>query len=166
MRCVILAMAICILGGGVTLAQALDAEVSRLLTERRYAEAEPLAKQSLERSLKKNGEDHSSTATSLKNLSLLYFKQGKYDLAEPLYKRTLAIVEKALGPDHPSTAVSLDNLASLYFKQGNYDLAEPLYKRALAIHEKALGPDHPDTIQTRESLAAMQADRDAKTTAK
>ena len=85
MRYVILAMALCIVGCGVTLAETLDGQVVRLLHEGKYAEAEPLALQALEVSLKKNGPDHASAATSLNNLAGLYITQGKYDLAEPLY---------------------------------------------------------------------------------
>ena len=119
MRCVILAMALCIVGSGMTLAETLDEQVVRLYGEGKYADAEPLAKRSLELSLKKNGPDHSDTATGLNNLALLYHTQGKYDLGEPLHKRALAIREKALGPDHPDTATSLNNLAELYYHQVN-----------------------------------------------
>jgi len=148
-------VALCIGGRGVTLAETLDKQVVRLFHEGKYAEAEPLALQSLEVSLKKNGRDHASTAMSLNNLAWLYKTQGKYDLAEPLLKRALAIREKVLGPDHASTATSLGNLASLYDNQGKYDLAEPLYKRALAIQEKALGPDHADTATSLNNLASL-----------
>ena len=126
MRYAILAIALCLGGRGVTLGETLDEQVVRLLDEGKYAEAEPLALQALAVSLKKNGPDHASTATSVNNLGGLYITQGKYDLAEPLFKRALAIREKALGPDHPDTAMSLGNLASLYYTQGEYDLAEPL----------------------------------------
>ena len=71
MRYVILAMALCIVGCGVTLAETLDEQVVRLLHGGKYAEAEPLALQSLEVSLKKNGPDHADTATSLNNLATL-----------------------------------------------------------------------------------------------
>ena len=102
-----------IVASGVTHAETLNEQVERLLGKAKYAEAEPLAKQSLEQSIKKNGPDSPETATSLNNLAVLYDNQGKYDLAEPLYKRALAIREKALGPDHPGTARSLNNLAEL-----------------------------------------------------
>ena len=133
MRYAILAMALCIGGCGSRLAETLHEQVVRLLHEGKYAEAEPLALQAIEVSLKKNGPDHQDTARSLLYLASLYYTQGKYDLAEPLYERALAICEKVLGPDHPDTATSLNNLAFLYKTQAKYDLAEPLYERALAI---------------------------------
>jgi len=136
MRYAMLALAISICGCGVTLAETLNEQVERLFDEAKYAEAEPLAKQSLEESIKKNGPDHPQTATSLNNLGELYRTVGMYDLAEPLHKRALAIREKALGPDHPHTATSVNNLGALYENMGEYDLAEPLCKRALGINEK------------------------------
>ena len=150
MRYAILAIALCIGGCSVTLAETLDEQVVRLFQEGKYAEAEPLALQSLEVSLKKNGPDHASTANSLNSLASLYKTQGKYDLAEPLYKRALAIHEKVLGPDHADTATALNNLAEFYNTQGKYDLSESLLKRALARNETLrerflyppfLGPD-------------------------
>ena len=67
----------------MTLAESLDGQVVRLFHEGQYAEAEPLALQALAVSLKKNGPDHTSTATSLHNLAGLYKTQGKYDLSGP-----------------------------------------------------------------------------------
>ena len=107
MRYAILAIALCLGGRGVTLGETLDEQVVRLLDEGKYAEAEPLALQALAVSLKENGPDHASTATSLNNLADLYATQGKYDLAEPLHKRALAIREKVLSPDLEDTANSL-----------------------------------------------------------
>ena len=111
MRYVILAMALCIVGCGVTLAETLDEQVERLLHEGKYAEAEPLALQALEVSLEKNGPDHPDTATSLRNLALLYDTQGKYGLAEPLYKRAIAILDSAFGERHPNSILLRKNLA-------------------------------------------------------
>ena len=113
MRYAILAMALCIGGCGSRLAETLDEQVVRLLHEGKYAEAEPLALQAIEVSLKKNGPDHPDTATNLNNLADLYHTQAKYDLAEPLYERALAIYEKALGPDHPNTIQFRENLAQM-----------------------------------------------------
>ena len=161
MRYAILAIALCIVGCGVTLAETFDEQVVRLVHEGQYAEAEPLALQALEVSLKKNGPDHASTATSLSNLAELYRNQEKYELAKPLLKRALAIREKALGPDHPDTATSLNNLAGLYDHQGKYDLAEPLLKRAIAILDSVFGESHPDAILYRKNLARIKADRQA-----
>ncbi|MCH7633940.1 MAG: CHAT domain-containing protein [Proteobacteria bacterium] len=101
------------------------------------------------------GPEDPRLATSLNNLALLYYIQGKYAEAEPLHKRALAIYEKTLGPEHPDVAAPLHSLAGLYYEQGKYAEAEPLYKRALAIREKALGPEHPDVAGSLNDLAGL-----------
>ncbi len=94
-------------------------------------------------------------ATSLNNLAVLYYAQGKYTEAEPLIERALAIREKALGPEHTDVGQSLNNLALLYHAGGRYSEAEPLYKRALAIWENVLGPEHPEVATSLNNLAAL-----------
>jgi len=110
---VIVAMVLCICGCGVAVSEPLDKQVMQLFGEGKYAEAEPLAKQAIEQSIKKNGPDHPDTAASLSNLAVLYRTQGKYDLAEPLYKHSLLILEKTLGPDHPRTIKVSEDLAAM-----------------------------------------------------
>ena len=133
----------------------LNEQVVRLYQQGKYAEAIPIARESLRVAEATFDLEHLNVETSLYNLASLYDKQGRYAEAEPLYKRALAIREKALGPDHPDVAASLNNLASLYHKQGRYAEAEPLYKRALAIREKALGPDDPDVALSLNDLALL-----------
>jgi tetratricopeptide (TPR) repeat protein len=139
----------------------------------RYAQAEPYAKEALERAedlyVAEGGTldffagflglASPGLGTSLNNLAMIYEKQGRYAEAEPLLTRALAIQEKALGPDHPDVADSLNNLATLYAEQGRYAEAEQLYKRALAIREAALGPDHPDLANSLNNLAAFYAEQ-------
>ncbi len=77
-----------------------------------YAEAEKLFLAALKEA-EKFGEQDPRSATSLNNLALLYYAQGKYTQAEPLYQRALVIYERALGPEHPNVATGLNNLAEL-----------------------------------------------------
>ncbi|GFH55193.1 TPR-like protein [Chaetoceros tenuissimus] len=107
----------------------------------------------------KLGPDHPRTLTSMNNLALLYYHQGKYDLAEPLYKDCLSKYETKLGPDHPDTLRFFNNLAILYYVQGKYDLAEPLYKDCLSKNKTKLGPDHPDTLLSVNNLAGLYRDQ-------
>lgn len=140
-------------------AETLDERVVRLFKAGNYAEAETIGRQAVAESERKNGPDAPATATSLKNLAVVFRRQSRYGEAEPLQKRAVEIHERTLGADHADTADSLYGLALLYAEQGRYADAEPLYQRALAIREKALGPDHPDTVACREDLASMQAER-------
>jgi len=133
----------------------LNAQVRQLYQQGKYAEAVPLAQESLPLAEATFGPEHPNVATSLNNLAVLYKQQDRYADAEPLYKRAVAILQKALGPDHPDVATSLNNLAELYDSQGRYADAEPLYNRARAIREKALGPDHPAVAQSLNNLASL-----------
>jgi len=131
-------------------------DIGSYLRERgEYEQVESLYQRALAICERVLGSEHPDTATSLYNLSNLYYDQGKNEEAEPLCQRALAIRERVLGPGHPDTARSLDNLALLYYDQGKYEEAGPLYQRALAIYERVLGPDHPDTALGLSNLAAL-----------
>jgi Tfp pilus assembly protein PilF len=135
----------------------------------RFTDAEPYAKEALERAEDPYfpegsvldflagfiGLDSPGLGRSLNDLAMVYEGQGRYAEAEPLLKRALAIRETALGPDHPDVATSLNNLAMVYEGQGRHAEAEPLFKRALLIREKRLGPDHPDSGASLNNLAMV-----------
>lgn len=120
-----------------------------------YTLAEPLLQRALTISEQALGPDHPDTASTLKNLAVLAFYQGRYEQAEPLLFRVLTLRERVLGPEHPETASTLDTLALVYYYQGEYAQAEPLYLRALAIEENAPGPEHLDTGATLNNLALL-----------
>jgi tetratricopeptide (TPR) repeat protein len=128
-------------------AKRLDDIASYLhLDQRKYAEAEPLWKRSLEireRMLNVNPSAVNllNVATSLQELAQCYFEQGKHAESTPLWERSLSIREKILGREDPVVATSVSALATNYCKQGHYKEAEPLAKRALAIFEKRFGPN-------------------------
>ena len=124
--------------------------------QHRYAEAEPIFKQSLSIREKALGPDHLDVAQSLNNLAWLYLDQERYAEAEPLARRSLSIREKLLPPDHPSVGESLNNLALLFKSQGRYTEAEGPFNRALEVAEKALGADHPHVGATLANLAALR----------
>ncbi len=134
---------------------ALNAKVSELYRDGKYAEALPFAQRSLAVAEKAFGRNHVSVGVSLSNLATLYRQMNRYADAEPIYKRALAIREKALGPDHPDVALLLSSLADIYQYQGRYDAAEPLYGRALAIREKTPGLGQVEVAITLNNLGGM-----------
>ena len=137
----------------------LTARVEELHKRGKYAEAIPVAQQTVHIAESTFGPDHPNVASSLNDLALMYTEQGQYAEAEPLYKRALAMREKALGPEHTDVAKSLSGLGVLYLMQGRTADAEPLIKRALSILEKALGPDHPDVAATLNNLGGLYDDQ-------
>ncbi|KOR31787.1 hypothetical protein TI05_11415, partial [Achromatium sp. WMS3] len=88
----------------LTKATQLQIQAQNLSKQGKYAQALPLAQQSLAIREKVLGRKHPETATSLNNLAKIYQQQGQYTKAKPLYKLALAINEKTLGPQHPITA--------------------------------------------------------------
>jgi len=130
-------------------------ESERLRAKRLFAEALPLAEQSLKLREAALGPNHLEVARSLRILALLYDDKGEYAKAEPLYQRALAIREKILGPEHLDVALSLRNLASHYDDKGEYAKALPLSQRALVISEKILGPEHPGVAEELNMLSLL-----------
>jgi len=138
---------------------ALDRECDDAYGKARYADAERLARQSLEVRLRWLGAGHPDTATSYNNLAEVLRTQGKLGEAEALHRRALAVWLTAVGEVHPDTATSYNNLAEVLRAQGKLGEAEDLQRRALAITLKAVGADHSDTAISYNNLAAVLHDQ-------
>ena len=121
----------------------------------RYAEAEPLARELVEKRTRSQGRESAATLQSIGNLANLLRTKGDYAAAEPLYRRVLEAQERVLGPEHPDTLRSVNNLAGLLNAKADYAAAEPLYRRSLEAMERMLGPEHPDTLQSVNNLATL-----------
>ena len=126
-----------------------------LLQQRRYAEAQVVAKEALNLAEQTFGPDHPATARSLNNLAVVYQAQGKYAEAEPLYRQSLAMDEKILAKNHPQVVQTLNTLAAIYQTQGRYAEAETFYTQALEILEQSLGENHPDVAASLMNLAGL-----------
>lgn len=85
-------------------AEILDQQATKLLKQRRYAEAIPIAEKVLAIREKALGTEHFEVAESLISLANLHKSLRNYPEAESLYKRALAISEKTLGSEHPDVA--------------------------------------------------------------
>jgi tetratricopeptide (TPR) repeat protein len=94
-------------------------------------------------------------ATSLHNIGLLYYDQGRYSEAEPLYKQALELRKHLFGEEDLDVAQSLNNLAELYQDQGRYQEAELLYQQALELRKRLLGDNHPDFAMSLGNLAEL-----------
>ncbi|WP_293071758.1 MULTISPECIES: tetratricopeptide repeat protein [unclassified Moorena] len=120
-----------------------------------YDQALLWLEQGLELTRDRLGEEHPDVATSLNNLAVLYYRQGRYCKAEPLYVQALEMKKKLLGTEHPSVAISLNNLALVYNYQGRYCKAEPLFVQALEIRNKLYGQEHPRLAISLNNLALV-----------
>jgi len=108
-----------------------------------FAEALPLARQSLALREKELGPDDTKVATSLNVLGLVQYSAGNYDDAEPLYKRSLAIFEKALGPEREEVAGVLNNLGELYRMEARSPMPSPCSSARLPFARKRPVPTPP-----------------------
>jgi tetratricopeptide (TPR) repeat protein len=123
--------------------------------QRRYAEAEPLAKWALSVREADNKASDDAVFQALYTLGLIHSAQQHFAEAEPLLKRALALQEKTLPTGHVNTLVTLDRLALVYREQGKYKEAEPLYLRAVAIHERKTPDENLDLAETAEQYARL-----------
>ena len=81
-------------------ADRLNQQVVALYQQGRYADAIPLAQESLSIFEAVLGTDYPLVAVGLNNLAGLHRAQGNYEAALPLYERALSILENTLGHKH------------------------------------------------------------------
>ncbi len=124
----------------------------------RFAEAEPLLKDVLERYRKRYGDAHSRTLDLTTGLAVTYLEQEKYAQAEALLGPALPVAEKLLGPDHQNTVNMTSNLGSAIRQQGRSVEARPYYERVLAANLKQHGPDHFLSVAAESNLALLLRD--------
>ena len=139
------------------------ADLARVLYhQKRYADAEPLAKWAL--SVRESNPKVSSDAVfqSLYTLALIHVAQEHFNQAESLLRRALEIQEKELGPNHIHTAATADELAGVCAEQRKFRDAEQLYKRAVSIFQRVAPDENLDLAACDERYAAMLEKIDRK----
>jgi serine/threonine protein kinase len=132
--------------------------VSIMIAESSYEEAEPLARETLDRMTRVLGAEHSDTLAHAGNVALLLYQRGKFDDMVALLTRILPIQQRSLGEAHEETLSTMNNLAIAYRNQGKYEEAAQLHSQELAICRKALGPEHPSTLTSMNNLANAYSD--------
>ena len=84
----------------------------------RLADAETIARQVLESSRRRVGEDHPETLTDMHNLATIVDAFKRYDDAEAIYLKAIQGKSKVYPPGHPSTNRSMQRLVSMYERWG------------------------------------------------
>jgi len=135
-------------------ARTLNAQGETLLTQGKYAQAQPLFEKALDILRRLLTDEHPYTATSYNNLATNLFGQGKYAQAQPLHEKALEIYRRLLTDEHPYTASGYNGVAANLSAQGKYAQAQPLFEKALAIRRRVLTDDHPDTAGSYNNVAA------------
>lgn len=124
----------------------------------RFAEAEPLLKDTLERFRQRYGDAHTKTLDLTTGLAVTYLEQEKYAQAEALLRPALPLAENLLGPDHQNTVILVSNLGSSIRQQGRNEEARPYYERVLATNLKLHGPDHFLSVSAESNLSLLLRD--------
>jgi tetratricopeptide (TPR) repeat protein len=131
-------------------------ELARVLYhQKRYADAEPLARWALSVREADKKAKPDAVFQSLYTLGLIRSAQKQHGEAEALLKRSLTIQETNLGPDHVNSAVVVNQLALVYLDQAKYADAEALYQKAIAIHERKTPAENLDLATTAEKYAEL-----------
>jgi len=120
-----------------------------------YVKARYYCEKSIEYTIKKLGEDHSSVATGRANLALLLKDLGAYIEARKLLEAALASDIKNFGEDHPTVGIDQSNLAMVLQDLGDYIGAKALLEKALISSIKELNDDHPTIAIRRSNLATV-----------
>lgn len=127
-----------------------------LHAQRRYAEAEAPARESVAIRTRLHGADDLRVAADEAALASILVGIGKFDEAAALYERSHAICLREHGPQHHEIAVSFNNQAALHQACGRLDEARRCYEQSLALKETLQGADHVDVAITLNNLASVQ----------
>lgn len=142
--------------------ESYDDQLERLFTafsesvlESSFDEADTLAKQIVELSIRVNGLDSRETATSLSNLAVAQHGMEDYQSAILNYTAAIGIVERI--EDRLSSALvnPLRGLGAAQFASGRPDLATKAFDRAVHIGHVNEGPHNLEQIETLMSLTEI-----------
>jgi tetratricopeptide (TPR) repeat protein len=136
-----------------------------LFNQEKYAEAEPLWRQSVEMREKILGAEHVDTLRSKYKLALTLLEQKKYTEAEQMLRQSAQQREKLLGAEHVDTLWSKWRLALAVYRQQRYIEAEQLLRQLAQQREKVQGAEHVNTLQSKYRLAIALYDQQKYTEA-
>ena len=131
----------------------------QLRHEDKFADAERLYREILERREKELGADHVDTLATVNDLAEVLLEQDKLAEAETFFRRALEGHEKVHTPDHPATLNLVDKFAKVLHLQHKYTDAELVYLRAIKAFEDTLGPTDPTTLKAVNNLAEALLDQ-------
>jgi eukaryotic-like serine/threonine-protein kinase len=119
----------------------------------RYAEAEPLLRNTLAAQTRKLGKSHRQTLATRSMLGNLFDTLGKQKEAEALWIEGEAIAREAYGPDDLVSIDYVTSLGSHYYTFQNDEKAQQLLLTPYEKYRTKFGENHPKTIGAMSSLA-------------
>ncbi len=119
-----------------------------------YADAEPLARRSLELRRTALTAEHADVATSANLLGWIQHERGEYDEAEQLINEAVRIRRSGGAPAREDLSRSLNDLGVLYNATKRYAEATHVLRESLQLRRDALGDEHRAVGITANNLAA------------
>jgi len=120
-----------------------------------YQPAEEQLRRALDTRRRLLGDENRETLLSMKHLSFLYMKQGRYAESRVLAESGLNLHRRVLGENDRETLASAYNLALIYSSMDRYGEAERIYQETLAAQIRTLGKDHSDAMNSMEALGVL-----------
>ena len=134
-------------------AATLNQTVVKLFSEKKYAEALPLARRALEIRERLLASNDERIELSLKTLGDIQLANREFKAAKETYNRLLQKQMQRVGSEDLVLAATFDRLAVVYFRERSDAEAEKATINALTLREAKLGPNHPDVAETTFGLA-------------
>jgi eukaryotic-like serine/threonine-protein kinase len=119
----------------------------------KYDEAETMASQAYQTSLRVQGTNTLQTMRLMQLLSWIDYKKGKNDLAESLAKQALAVSQRVVSGDSTDTVHILGDLTAALAAQGKNQEAERMDRQRFEMSRRVQGPEGPDTESAMNDLA-------------
>ncbi len=118
-------------------------------------EADMLAKQVVELSIKSYGRDSRGTARALTNLATLQSENAEYIAAIQNLSAAIDIVERVENGLSMSLLYPLNEMGRLQLQAGQTDLAQKTWTRAIHISHVNLGPHNFEQVETLQAIEGL-----------
>jgi serine/threonine protein kinase len=125
----------------------------------RFAEAESLARQTLEIRSANLGPNHQSVWFDRAALANLWAAQGRLQEAIAVREAADTYYTRAFGPNSPDGAGNTSSLGMLYLRTGRLDLAEAVMLRALATRQRLHGIENNQVAREYAHLGMVSLRR-------
>jgi hypothetical protein len=125
------------------------------LSAANYLEADTLAKQIIELSIKLYGIESAESAKALTNLAIAQHNNKEYEAAETNYLASIDIIETTSDRLNSALINPLKGLGATQLAIGRPDVARATLERAVHISHVNEGPHNQDQIEVLESMAEI-----------
>lgn len=125
------------------------------LDNKQYLEADTLAKQVVELSIKLNGLDSHDSAKAITNLAIAQHNNEEYEAALLNFAASIDIIERIDDRLSANLINPLQGLAATHAAMGRPDLAQETFQRAVHVSHVNEGPHNQAQVETLESMAEL-----------